>query len=184
MRDAVDDFNVHHILLGQDDFLLYENEMYQGLLDLENKAKARLSAVRSGKGRDKFYTRPDGATPEQLCAMTISVVWNVVHGKQPPNTNEFAQRACDTLWVAAGGGTSRRWRLKNADRPSVAVWRDHLRAAKEAIGSQEAQFLERSLGAIGGREVNASNLELLAPCSAGSRALIDRLPSQTRAFAR
>jgi len=151
VRNAIRDFDVQQILLGEDDFFLNQNDMYHGLLDLEKRTEARLAPIRSGKGRDKFYTRPEGATPEQNCALMVSVLWNRVHGKQPPNTNDGAQRACGALWAAAGGGTCGRWGATQ-DKVSVVVWRDHLRTAKVSAGSPEARFIERSLGATEGGE--------------------------------
>jgi hypothetical protein len=138
------------LLRAGDKTLLYERETYQGLGDLGERVKQLLVDVPKRRGRDKYFRRSEGATPQQNCALMISILWAEVHSKAPPNTNASAQEACAALWAAAGGPVKRerktagKWRIPS-DSTSTEIWRDHLRKAKKRGESEEAKFLKRSL---------------------------------------
>ena len=139
------------LLRAGDKALLYERETYQGLGDLGERVKRLLLDVPKRQGRDKYFWRSDGAIPQQNCALMISVLWEKVHAKAPPNTDANALEACAELWAAAGGRGKRRgrkiagkWRIPS-DCASTDVWRDYLQEAKLRRELQEAKFLKRSL---------------------------------------
>jgi hypothetical protein len=139
------------LLRTGDKVLLYERETYQGLGDLDKRVKRLLLDIPQRKGSDKYFGRSEGATPQQNCALMISILWEKVHSKAPPNTKAEAQKACADLWKAAGGSIKRsqrkiagRWGIPSGG-VSTEVWRDHLRAAKRLAESDEAKFLRCSL---------------------------------------
>ena len=66
VRDAIGDFDMHHILLGQDDFLLNESEMYHGLLDLEKERRHDWRRSDPGKDETNFIPDPTGRHPNKL----------------------------------------------------------------------------------------------------------------------
>jgi hypothetical protein len=152
VREAMRDFDLATLLRAGDNFFLNENETYRGLGDLAERVSKTLEAIPTRKGPDKYFGRSEGATPQQICALMISVLWKEVRSKPPPNTNANAQEACLALWATAGGLAKRkrgrkiagRWRIPS-DGASTEVWRDHLRAAKRLVNSDEAKFLRRSL---------------------------------------
>jgi hypothetical protein len=144
LRAALEDFGTHALLWGADEYLFNDVPRYDFLDDLDERMKARLNEIPSRQGRDKFYLRSDGATPQENCALMISCLWERVHSSPPHNTSEEVQMACAALWTASGGSTKGRWGA-TVDRESVAVWRDHLRTAKELASSKEAEFFRRSL---------------------------------------
>lgn len=150
VREAMFDFDLATLLRAGDSFFLNENETYHGLGDLAERVRKTLEALPPRKGSDKYFLRSEGATPRQNCALMISILWEEVHSRAPPNTNANAQEACAALWVAASGPVKRgrkvagKWRIPS-DGTSTEIWRDHLREAKLRAGSQEAKFLKRSL---------------------------------------
>jgi hypothetical protein len=152
------------LLRAGDKALLYERETYQGLGDLGERVKRTLLEVPQGQGRHKHFLRSEGATPQQNCALMISILWEEVHSKAPPNTNANAQEACAALWAGASGPVKRgrkiagKWRIPS-DGTSTEVWRDHLREAKLRAESEEAKFLKRSL-ILGWAETPASPEEV------------------------
>jgi hypothetical protein len=138
------------LLRTGDKVLLYERETYLGLGDLGERVKRLLLDVPQRKGSDKYFGRSDGATPQQNCALMISILWEKVHSKAPPNTNANAQEACAALWAAARGPVKRRRKIAGKLRipstgTSTEVWRDYLRDAKLRAESDEAKRLKRSL---------------------------------------
>jgi hypothetical protein len=144
------DFDMMTLLRAGDAFLLNENEMFHGLVYMAERVKETLAKIPAGKGRHKYFWRSEGATPQQLCALMVSILWELVHSAAPPNTNAEAQEACAWLWVAAGGLVEREGKIvgkwgATGDGASVSVWRDHLRAAKLLAQSDEAKRLRRSL---------------------------------------
>jgi hypothetical protein len=150
VRGAMFDFDLAMLLRAGDNSFLNENETYHGLGDLAERVHKTLDALPARKGPDKYFWRSEGATPQQNCALMISVLWEEVHSDAPPNTNANAQEACAALWAAASGPVKRgrkiagKWRIPS-DGTSTEVWRDHLRAAKRRAESEEAKFLKRSL---------------------------------------
>jgi hypothetical protein len=144
LRAALEDFGTHALLWGPDDYLFNDVPRYDFLDDLDERIKARLNEIPSRQGRDKFYLRSDGATPQENCALMISGLWERVHSSPPHNTSGEAHMACAALWTASGGSTKGRWGA-TVDGESVSVWRDHLRTAKELASSEEAEFFRRSL---------------------------------------
>jgi hypothetical protein len=144
LRAALEDFNTHSLLWNANQYLFNDVPRYDFLDDLDERIKARLNEIPSRQGRDKFYPRSDGATPQQNCALMISCLWERVHATPPPNTSENAQGACAGLWKASGASTIGRWGA-TVDGESVSVWRDHLRTAKDLDFSKEAEFFRRSL---------------------------------------
>jgi hypothetical protein len=149
VRAALDNFDTHALLWGADEYLFNDVPRYDFLDDLDERIKALLNEIPSRQGRDKFYSRSDGAMLQENCALMISCFWEKVHSAPPPNTSDDAQNACAALWTASGGSTTGRWGI-TVDSESVSVWRDHLRTAKELSFSKEAEFFRRSL--IEGRE--------------------------------
>jgi hypothetical protein len=144
LRAALEDFGTHALLWGADEYLFNDVPRYDFLDDLDERINARLNEIPSRQGRDKFYPRSDGATPQENCALMISCLWEKIHSNPPHNTSEEAQMACAALWKASGGSTTGRWGT-TADSESVSVWRDHLRTAKNLAFSKEAEFFRRSL---------------------------------------
>ena len=147
VRREMLDLDIAMLLRGRDGVLLNEPETYQGLGDLAERAKRRFVEVPEGQGRHKHFPRSEGATPQQNCALMISVLWEKVHTEAPPNTNANAQEACAKLWEAAGGRVKRRRRKITvpSDDATTDIWRDHLREAKLRVGSEEANFFRWSL---------------------------------------
>ncbi len=144
------DFDLMTLLRAGDDFLLNENETYHGLGDLAERVKRTLGDLPARKGRYKYFWRSEGATPQQVCALMVSVLWERVRSTPPPNTNAEAQEACAALWAAARGPVKPKRKIVRKvriprDSTSTEVWRDHLRAAKLLAQSDEAKFLRRSL---------------------------------------
>jgi hypothetical protein len=152
--------DIVELLRSGDKVLLYERETYQGLCDLGERVKRLLLDVPQRKGSDKYFRRSEGATPQQNCALMISILWAEVQSKAPPNTNASAQGACAALWAVSGGQVKRerkaagKWRIPS-DSTSTEVWRDHLRKAKKLGESEEAKFLKWSL-ILGSAETPAS----------------------------
>jgi hypothetical protein len=144
VRAALEDFDTHALLWGPNEYLFNDVPRYDFLDDLDERISARLNDIPSRQGRDKYYPRSDGATPQENCALMISCLWEKVHSTPPHNTSDDAQRACAALWKASGGSETGRWGA-TVDRESVSVWRDHLRTAKELASSKEAEFFRRSL---------------------------------------
>jgi hypothetical protein len=79
----------------------------------------------------------------------LSILWERVHSATPKSDDKQAQKACAELWAAAGGFVERDGKIvghwSGRSKPSTAVWRDHLRAAKKLDDSEETRFLRRSL---------------------------------------
>ena len=151
VRNGMRDLDMSTLLLGGDAFFLNQNETYHGLGDLGEKVKRTLSDLPVRKGSDKFFGRLAGASPQQNCALMVSVLWKQIHSIAPPGTKAEAQEACAALWKAAGGSIKRsrrkiagRWGIPSGG-VSTEVWRDHLRAAKRLAESDEAKFLRHSL---------------------------------------
>jgi hypothetical protein len=150
IREAMVDFDLAMLLRAGDNFFLNENDTCHGLGDLAERVRKTLDALPPRKGSDKYFWRSGGATPQQNCALMISILWEEVHSKAPPNTSANAQEACAALWAAASGPVKRgrkiagKWRIPSGG-VSTEVWRDHLRAAKRLAESDEAKFLRRSL---------------------------------------
>jgi hypothetical protein len=144
VRQAMHDSVLAPLLLARDNLFLNQNETFHGLGDLAERVKIQLGKIPNRKGRDKFYGRPDGATPQQNCALMVRILWEFVHSAAPKPDDEQAQKACAGLWAAAGGPVTDHW--SDRANPSTAVWRDHLRAARALDNSEEAMFLRRSLG--------------------------------------
>jgi hypothetical protein len=158
VRDAMVDFDLAMLLRAGDNFFL--NETYHGLGDLAERVRKTLDALPPRKGSNKYFWRSEGATPQQNCALMISILWEEVHSKAPPNTNANAQEACAALWAAASGPVKRGGKIAGklripSDGTSTEVWRDHLREAKLRAESEEAKFLKRSL-VLGWAETPAS----------------------------
>jgi hypothetical protein len=151
VRGEMLDFDMAMLLRAGDKALLYERETYQGLGELAERVKKTLDAIPSRKGRDKHFWRSEGATPQQNCALIVSILWERTRSALPLNTEKCAQQACAALWAAAGGPVEVDGKIVGiwTDRsdPSTAVWRDHLRAAKKLAESEEANFLRQSLDA-------------------------------------
>ena len=149
VRQAMLDLDLATLLLAGDNLFLNQNETFHGLGDLAERVKIQLGKIPIRKGRDKFYARPDGATPQQNCALMVRILWEFVHSAAPKPDDMRAQKACAGLWAAAGGLVERGGKVIGhwSDRanPSTAVWRDHLRATKTLDNSEEAMFLRRSL---------------------------------------
>ncbi len=149
VRKAMLDIDLATLLRAGDDFLLNENETYHGLGALAERVKNRLVELPVRKGRDKFFGRPEGATPQQNCALMVSILWERVHSAAPKADDRQAQKACAELWAAAGGLVERDGKIvghwSGRSNPSTAVWRDHLRAAKKLDDSKETRLLRRSL---------------------------------------
>ena len=151
VRSGMRDLDMSTLLLRGDPLFLNQNEMYHGLGNLAEKVNRTLSDLPRRQGSDKFFGRPGGATPQQICALMVSVLWERVHSAAPPNTKPEAQEACARLCTAAGRPVKRRSRKIGqklrlpSDDASTEVWRDHLRAAKGLAESDEAKFLRRSL---------------------------------------
>jgi hypothetical protein len=164
VREAMVDFNLAMLLRAGDNFLPNENETCHGLGDLAERVRKTLDAVPQRKGSDKYFWRSEGATPQQNCALMISILWEKVHSKAPPNTNAKAQEACAALWAAARGPVKRGRKIAGKLRipstgSSTEVWRDYLRDAKLRAESEEAKFLKRSL-ILGWAETPASPEEM------------------------
>jgi hypothetical protein len=149
VREGMRDFDMATLLRAGDNFFLNENETYHGLSDLAERVSKTLGAIPLRKGRDKHFRRSEGATPQQICALMVSALWERARSAVPLNTEKCAQKACAALWVAAEGPVEVDGKIVGSwtDRtnPSTAVWRDHLRAAKKLAESEEANFLRRSL---------------------------------------
>lgn len=146
VRAMMTDVTISQHLLSGDYHFLHQYEMNQGLLDLEEKAKSALKKIPVGKGRNKSFSKAEGLSSRVNCALMVSIIWHHIHGKWPPVANEYAMKACATLWAVSGGETKNNY----AGGDSVSVWRDHLRAAKKACGSREAELLRRSLIPVNG----------------------------------
>jgi hypothetical protein len=144
VREAMVDFDLAMLLRAGDNFSLNENETYHGFGDLAERVRKTLDALPKRQGRNKYFWRSKGATPQENCALMISILWERVHSAPPPNTNVRAQTACEALWKASGGSAAGRWGA-TPDGESVSVWRDHLRSAKKLSSSDEAQFYRPSL---------------------------------------
>ena len=150
VRGEMRNLDIAMLLRAEDSSLLNESETYQGLADLAARARRTLDALPARQGPDKYFGRPEGATPQQNCALMVSILWEAVHSKAPPNTNANAQEACAKLWGAAGGPVKPRskiglkWRIPS-DSASTEVWRDYLREVKRGVGTKEAEFLRQSL---------------------------------------
>jgi hypothetical protein len=99
--------------------------------------------IRIGKGRDKQEPYPDRFSPQEHCAAFIAVAWQEVHGCIAPHSSTRAHKACEALWVAAGGSTSDRWGNTNGG------WRGALKAVKATAHENRLQFLRRTF--IGAR---------------------------------
>jgi hypothetical protein len=148
VREAMRDFDLATLLRAGDSFFVNENETYQGLGDLAQRVSKTLVALPARQGRHKYFWRVRGATPQQVCALMINVLWQAVQSAAPPNTNTNAQEACAALWTASGGPT--KLKRKSGARVKIAsdsteVWRDHLRAAKRFANSEDENLLKRSL---------------------------------------
>jgi hypothetical protein len=150
VRRETRDIDMAMLLRAGDSSLPNERETYQGLGDLAERVRKALDAVPERQGQDKYFGRPNGATPQQNCALMVSILWEEVHSKAPPNTNANAQEACAKLWAGAGGPVRHRRKSGGKVRmssgsASTEVWRDHLREAKRGVGAEEAEFLIQSL---------------------------------------
>ena len=151
VRREMYDLDMAMLLRAGDKVLLHERETYQGHRRPRlARVKRLLRAVPQRKGSDKYFWQSEGATPQQNCALMISILWEKVHSKAPPNTNANAQEACAALWAAARGPVKRGRQIAGKLRipstgTSAEVWRDHLRAAKRLAESDEAKHLRRSL---------------------------------------
>ncbi len=75
IREAERDFDLMTLLRAGDDFFLNENETCHGLADLAKRVKETLGDIPVRKGRDKFFGRPAGPTPQQICALIVSILW-------------------------------------------------------------------------------------------------------------
>jgi hypothetical protein len=165
VRKAMRNPTISATLMAGDNHFHNQNEMDHGLADLAKRAATAIGEIPPGGGRNKFYAQPDGLSPQVKCALMVRVFWTRVHGTEPPSDNETAKQACFALWRAATGGApkdgerpKKRPKNKNVtvkaagcgpdrckDGESVAVWRDHLQAAKRAANSKEAEFIRRAL---------------------------------------
>lgn len=158
VRGNLRDLTISTMLLSGDAQFYNQNEMYHGLGDLAARVANTIEKIRSGKGRDKSFVRPDGLIPQVICALMVCIVWNRMRGEDPPNSNRAAQQVCAHLWATADGEGRRRWGA-TADDASVAVWRDHLRTAKSSMDLPEAGALQRLLAPPGGG-IKPSNLPI------------------------
>ena len=135
VREAMVDFDLAMLLRAGDNFFLNETETYHGLGDLAERVRKTLDALPPRKGSNQYFWRSEGATPQENCVLMISILWEEVHSKAPPNTNANAQEACAALWAAASGPVKRgrkiagKWRIPS-NGTSTEVWRDHLRETK------------------------------------------------------
>jgi hypothetical protein len=153
IRDDMHDLDLMNQVRGGDNFFQNESETNHGLGDLAERAKRIMRDIPAGKGSHKYFGRSEGATPQQRCALMVSVLWEEVRSTPPPNKNAQAQEACAALWKAAGGAIKRkrsRWKTAGkwtipSDGASTEVWRDHLQAAKRLRDSSDAKLLRRSL---------------------------------------
>jgi hypothetical protein len=141
VRQAMLDLDLATLLRAEDNFFLNENETFHGLGDLAERVKIQLGKLPIRKGPDKFFARPDGASPQQNCAIMVRILWKLEHSAAPKPDDKRAQKACAGLWAAAGG----RLGWSDHENPSTATWRDHLRMAEALDDSEEARFLRRSL---------------------------------------
>ena len=151
IRDDMHDLDLMNQVRGGDNFFQNESETNHGLGDLSERAKRSLRDIPAGKGSHKYFGRSEGATPQQRCALMVSVLWEEVRSAAPPNNNAEAQEACAALWKAAGGAIKRRPR-KTAGKlripsggASTEVWRDYLQEAKRLMDLPDAKFLRWSL---------------------------------------
>lgn len=131
------DFDLMTLLrAGDDNFFLDEPQTYYGLADLTLRIEEVLGNLPVRQGRDKFFGSQPGPTPQQICAIIVSVLWEEFHAAAPLNTKQEAQDACAALWKAAGGAVKRRSRkIRLPTDKSTDVWRDHLSAAKHLAQS-------------------------------------------------
>ena len=88
--------------------------------------------IRVGKGRDKQVPYPGRFSPQEHCAAFIAVAWQEVHGCAVPHSSVRAHKACEALWIAAGGNTNDRWGNTNGG------WRGALKAVK--LPAHEVRF--------------------------------------------
>jgi hypothetical protein len=122
IRDDMHDFDPMDQVRGGDNFFQNETETNHGLGDLAERAKRILRDIPAGKGRHKYFGRSEGATPQQRCALMVSVLWEEVRSDPPPNKNAEAQEACATLWKAAGGAIKRSKRSQRSQRKTAGKW--------------------------------------------------------------
>jgi hypothetical protein len=94
VRAEMRDIDISTMLLAGDDAFHNQNETYHGLGDLAERVKRTLGDLPARKGRDKYFWRSEGATPQQNCALMVGILWKSVHSAAPPNTNAQAQEAC------------------------------------------------------------------------------------------
>lgn len=119
-----------------------EHATMRGVEDIEARAHAALKKVPKGQGRQKHYPRPEGLAPATLCALIVSATSQQWPGKD----NEKAQCACEILWRAAGG----------CRHQSLAMWRDHLRAARAYEAGPETQTIRNAVRPRGQKAPNIS----------------------------
>jgi hypothetical protein len=133
----ISDSVVLSLLLGDDQHWTEdENATVRGVKDIAIRADLALEKVPLGKGRRMHFPRPEGLDAMTLCALIISVAWYEARKRWPGNDNKNAKRACEMLWrIASGEGR----------RQSNAVWRDHLRNARELRGKPEAMAIQKAL---------------------------------------
>ncbi|HEY3622013.1 MAG TPA: hypothetical protein VGL12_06380 [Roseiarcus sp.] len=96
--------------------------------------------IPTGKG-DK---RAEGdISPEELAAFMVGRAWQVGRGEWPNSQNKEAWKACESLWIAAGGEAS-------GAKRSPEKWRRHLEHASRPRpqGADGAAFIRDGAGRI------------------------------------
>lgn len=139
VRANLRDIDMSTMLLNGEWQFLNQNEMFHGLGDVARRAKRMIDAIPKRQGRDKFFVRRDGLTPQVNCALMVSIIWERANGCWPFVNDGNAHQTCDMLWTAAGGPEFGGW------GGSDSGWRNHFRAAKAAGQSMEAKHIRRLL---------------------------------------
>ncbi len=129
------DLRIRALLLDGDERIENENEIYHGLRDIADRA-ARVRARNPRKqGRGNLYSKvATGPNPMELCALMVAMVHCHGNGRWPGKGNVKVHQNCEALWKAAGGPQRAGW----GEPISVAVWRNHLKAAQKYRPPQQA----------------------------------------------
>jgi hypothetical protein len=141
-RETADGMILSHILNGDLHWTENEHATMRGVEDIEARAHAALKKVPKGQGRHTHYPRPEGLPSTTLCALIVSATSQ----RWPGKDNKEAQSACEALWCAAGVPRHQ----------SLAVWRDHLGAARAYRDKPEAQTIRNDMPPRGRKAPNIS----------------------------
>lgn len=96
---------------------------YEYLVALADRATRARNRITTGPGGHTLFTDLGKPTAFLLCAVMVCAAWKKQHGRMPSEKSQPALKACEALWVAAGGPASSN---VDADR-----WVRHLRAARD-----------------------------------------------------